>query len=381
MKSVSFNRPFITGHELEYLSQVVSSSRFSGPGAFSEKCEQRISEVTNSESRVTLTDSCTSALELSAMLIRRITQRQEVLLPSYTFSSTANAFLRAGFDLVFCDVSPETMMIDPLDVSKKIGGNTAAVVGVHYGGHICEVGALSSLCESFGAFFVEDAAQAFGSFLSNRSAGTFGDFGCFSFHETKNLHCGLGGALLIKDPEHYKIVRRMAERGTNRQELLRGEVDKYTWCELGTSSYPSELQAAFLLAQLNSYHENLATRRAIWLAYLSEMNKYSCSELHWITEISGQTHNGHAFWILFNSAELAERVRIGMLKDGSSPYIGYVPLHTSPMGLSLNNREGTLPVTEMLAPRLLRLPLHCQMGEQDVVKVVNNLRSHLGGGN
>lgn len=379
MNRVNFNSPYTTGRELLNVSEVVSSARFSGPGVFSERCEKKISQIIDSNSKVLLTDSCTSALELAAMLIRRASRQREILLPSYTFSSTANAFLRAGFKLRFCDVKSETMMINPADVAKKIGPDTAAVVGVHYGGHICDVEELSSLCRSAGVFFVEDAAQAFGSFYSSQSAGSFGDFGCFSFHETKNLHCGLGGALLVKNPAQHEVARKVAERGTNRQEVLRGEVDKYTWCELGASFYPSELQSAFLLAQLDSYDENLKVRRSIWSTYLKELKNSSTDGIRWLPEMDKQRHNGHAFWVLFDSPEQAERVRTRMSKAGLSPYIGYVPLHTSPMGLSLGNETGSLPVTENLAPRLLRMPLHCELSNKDVVRVVRELVSSVKG--
>ena len=251
MTVLKFNEPYLTNKELEYIGDVFSEKRFYGAGKYTNLCEEKIASIIGAENAL-LTDSCTAALEIVALLLRDFTKKQEVIVPSYTFTSSASAFARAGFDIVFCEVNDTDLMIDIDDARAKISEHTVAIIPVHYGGLCADITNICELGREFNIFVVEDGAQAFGAYLSERHLGTFGDFGCFSFHETKNIHCGLGGALVINNEDFAKRARHIWERGTNRQEVLKGLVDKYSWVEIGGSFYPSELQAAFLFAQLEN---------------------------------------------------------------------------------------------------------------------------------
>ncbi len=251
---------------MKYLEDVFQQRQFYGAGKYTSLCEAKIAEMTGASSSL-LTDSCTSALEIVALLLRDFSKRQEVIVPSYTFTSTASAFARAGFDIIFCEVDPDDLMIDVDDVRQRVTDQTVAVVAVHYGGMAAKLDKLSELASDFDLYLVEDSAQAFGAFYEGQHLGTFGDFGCISFHETKNLHCGLGGALLVNNPSFLNRARCIWERGTNRQEVLKGVVDKYSWVEIGGSFYPTEFQAAFLLAQLEEADSNISEREKLHSQY------------------------------------------------------------------------------------------------------------------
>lgn len=266
MKTIKFNEPFLAGNELKYLKDVFRQDHFYGNGKYTRLCAEFIRKKLSVEN-VLITDSCTSALEIAALLMRETGQEQEIILPSYTFSSTASAFARAGFKLVFAEIDPKTMMMDVRDVREKFTQNTAAVVVVHYGGYCAEVNEFRALCDANEVYLVEDAAQAFNCFLNNKALGTIGDFGCFSFHETKNVHAGLSGALIIKDNSFVNRATYIWERGTNRQDVLKGLANKYSWVEIGGSFYPTELQTAFLYAQLEALERNIEERKVIYDEY------------------------------------------------------------------------------------------------------------------
>lgn len=369
---IKFNEPFIAGLELEYINDVFQRGRFYGSGKYTELCEKKISDLLDAEVCY-LTDSCTSALEMVALALRDWNKKQEVIMPSYTFSSTAAAFLRAGFDVVFAEIDPRTMMLDPADISHRISEHTVAVVAVHYGGWIASVEEIRSICDGNGLFMIEDAAQAFGCARNDRLVGSVGDFACFSFHETKNLHAGLAGCLVVNDLRFVDKLRHIWERGTNRQEMLRGLVDKYSWVEIGGSFYPTELQAAFLYAQLEQYEQNLKHRHLIFEVYRKGLEAIRSDEYYFPVTSQCDQLNWHAFWLRFSSAEHCEYVRIGLLNENVHAFIGYVPLHSSPVGIKLGNAPSDLPVTEELASRVLRLPLHNEMVVADAEKVVKAL--------
>ena len=357
---IYFNEPYITGNEQQFIEDVFRRKKFYGNGYYTEQCQNKISEILSVEN-VLLTDSCTSALEMSALLLREWDKEQEIILPSYTFSSTASAFARAGFKIVFAEINPRTMMVDINDVEKKITNKTIAVVIVHYGGWGAETKKFREMCDNKNLLLIEDAAQAFGCKDEGKSLGSFGDLACFSFHETKNLHAGLSGALVINNPIFITRAAHIWERGTNRQEVLKGIVDKYSWVEIGGSFYPTELQAAFLFAQLEFYEENSKQRKEIFDGYYEVFINTDVDDFYFPQVYSSFESNYHAFWIMFNSIEECDFVREKLQGTGISAYIGYVPLHSSKVGVALGNKPEDLPLTEEFSSRLLRMPLHNNM--------------------
>ena len=376
MKRIRFNEPFVTGRELHYIEEVFQNAHFHGAGPFTEHCENLIKARVSPRGDVLLTDSCTSALEICALLLRDRERTQEIILPSYTFSTTASAFLRAGFQLVFAEIDPTTMMLDVADVEKRISSRTCAVVAVHYAGQCADLMSLSRICQDAGVILVEDAAQAFDMYLNRQAIGSFGDLACFSFHETKNIHSGLSGALVVNVNQFGDRPRHIWERGTNRQAVLKGQVDKYSWVEIGGSFYPSELQAAFLRAQLEAVDENTAHRRSLHRAYVEGMLELRKEgRLTFPDTPSNVTTNGHAFFVIARSAVDADELREHFLSNCIDAYIGYVPLHSSTVGKQLGFVASDLPLTEEYAQRVLRLPLHNQLNVHDVQWICEVARS------
>jgi len=369
MTSIKFNEPYITDKEIEYIKDVFLERRFYGSGKYTHLCEEKICSITRSRN-VLLTDSCTSALEIAALLLRDFSRRQEVIVPSYTFTSSASAFARAGFEIVFCEVNESDLMMDVEDVRAKITEDTVAIVPVHYGGLCADIERICELAKENNIFIVEDGAQAFGAYLGEKHLGTFGDFGCFSFHETKNVHCGLGGALVVNNQEFSEKARHIWERGTNRQEVLKGLADKYSWVEIGGSFYPSELQAAFLFAQLESIDENMSSRKQIYKAYQLGLADLRSLGKVWFPDIRDDYQtNYHAFFIIFDTELTTDNVRKFLLSKEVQAFIGYVPLHSSPVGLKMGNSPDSLPKTERIAKCILRLPLHNNMSASEAMRV------------
>lgn len=376
---IRFNVPYQTGRERAYIDEVFESGFFSGNGPFTQRA-QALLEARFGAPKVLLTHSCTAALEISALLMD-FEDGDEVIIPSYTFSSTASAFARTRAKIVFCEVDPRTMMIDVADVERRMTDRTRAVVPVHYGGLSCEIQDIVDLATDRKIVVVEDAAQGLDAFYDSRPLGRFGGLGCFSFHETKNLHAGLAGALFINEAFEDQIERAIQiwERGTNRQAQLRGLVDKYTWTEIGSSFYPTELQAAFLLAQLESMDRNLDERQKLHEAYDERLLPLAHQGLFAAPVANNRVRrNFHAYYLIFNNVEDCERVRLDLNRQGISAYIGYVPLHSSPMGRKLGWRPEDLPVTEEMAPRVLRLPLHNAMSIDDVNRVADAITAEFG---
>lgn len=364
-RKILFNEPYITGNELTYIEEVFSNQHFQGNGPFTKK-NQVLLEKYLGIGKVLLTDSCTSALEISALLFRQ-GQLDEVILPSYTFSSTASAFARAGYRIIFADIDPITMMLDPADVAKKITANTRAIVPVHYAGFAADLEPLIKLAEEANIKLVEDAAQGLGSSHNGRKLGTFGTTACFSFHETKNLHAGLCGALAINDESLIDRATYIWERGTNRQAVLNGLADKYTWVEVGGSFYPSELQAAFLLAQLETLEQNLAERKALYDTYIGGLASLKSQGLvHYMDPAERPGNNFHALVLQFESTKRCDHVRQYLVARDVHAYIGYVPLHSSPVGIAMGYKPEDLPLTEEYATRVLRMPLHNKLTKDDV---------------
>ena len=373
---IKFNEPFVTGKEQEYIIDCFNRGHFYGNGFYTKKCQEKITDTLGLPD-VLLTDSCTSALEICALLIRKWGTEQEVILPSYTFSSTASAFARAGFKLVFAEIDPTNMMLDINSVSDKISDKTAAIVVVHYGGWAADLASFRNLCDQNNLILVEDAAQAFGCVQKNKHIGSFGDLSCFSFHETKNIHCGLGGCLVVNNKDYISRAVHIWERGTNRQEVLKGLADKYSWVEIGGSFYPTEMQAAFLLAQLESLAVNLSQRREVFQGYYDYFESNEITGFYYPKLLTDFETNFHAFWVMFDSISECDFVREALQMEGIAAYIGYVPLHSSKVGRALGNKPDDLPLTEEYSQRILRLPLHNNMTAEESNHVAKRLHSAL----
>lgn len=367
MNHIPFNKPFLTGRELAYLTDAHSSHHLSGDGNFTKKCHAWL-EAYSGAGRALLTHSCTAALEMSAILAD-IRPGDEVIMPSYTFVSTANAFALRGGIPVFVDIRADTLNIDENLIEAAITPRTKAIVPVHYAGVACEMDTIMSIAQRHNLLVIEDAAQGVMSSYKGRPLGAIGHMGAYSFHETKNVISGEGGALLVNDARFTERAEIIREKGTNRSLFFRGQVDKYTWVEIGSSYLPSEIIAAFLWAQLEDAQSITAKRMAIWQKYHAELEKLEIlGKLRRPTVPADCTHNAHMYYLLLES--LAHRTEvISRLKSrGVNSVFHYVPLHNSPAGMKYGRANGQLLNTESLADRLVRLPIWLGIGDgQDQV--------------
>jgi len=353
---IRFNRPFMTGKELRYIEQAHSNGHLSGDGPFTKICHDWFCKQTGASSAL-LTHSCTAALEMAALLLR-LKPGDEVILPSYTFVSTASAFALRGAVPVFVDVRADTLNIDESLIESAITSRTKAICVVHYAGVACEMDAIMAIAERHGLRVVEDAAQGIMSSYRGRPLGTIGNLGAFSFHETKNIISGEGGALLCRDAEFGEQAEIIREKGTNRSRFFRGQVDKYTWVDVGSSYLPGEITAAFLAAQVEEAEEITRRRLAIWDRYHAWAAKHEQGGLVRRPIVPAHcTHNAHMYYMLLPS--LAARTRfIQQLKDnGIQAVFHYIPLHSSPAGRELGRAHGELQVTDDISDRLVRMPL------------------------
>lgn len=370
---IPFTRVYVTGHEIEYIRQAIEGNRLGGDGMFSKRCEQWLEQATGS-ARALLTHSCTGALEMAAILAG-IQPGDEVILPSFTFVSTANAFVLRGAVPVFADIQPDTLNLDPERVREAVTSRTRAIVPVHYAGIACDMDALLDIGRNAGAMIIEDAAQALLAEWKGRPLGSIGAMAALSFHETKNVTSGEGGCLLINDPALIQRAEIIREKGTNRSLFHRGQVDKYTWVDIGSSFLPSELTAAFLLAQLEQSARITAARRQIWDWYHEELEPLEQDErLRRPTTGGG---NAHIYFVLLPSLEQRTEVIDALKKNGISAVFHYVPLHSSPAGRRYGRASGSLAVTDDVSDRLLRLPLWAGMTREDVQSVVDSMSSAL----
>ena len=375
--TLRFNVPYVTGKELDYIHEVFENKVFAGNGPFTKRVH-RFLEERYGVPHALLTHSCTGAMEIAAIVLD-LGPGDEVIVPSYTFCSTASAFLRTGATIVFCEIDPATMNLDAADVARRITPKTKAIVPVHYGGIAADMDALMALAQEHGLRVVEDAAQGIEATLGGRWLGAIASMGALSFHETKNIQCGLGGALFVNDPSFFDRAENIWERGTNRTKMFKGLVDKYSWVEMGSSFYPSEVQAAFILAQLESIDDNLAERRTIYDAYINGLTPLAEKGMLALPVVgSGRVVNCHACFVIFNSVDDCDGVREHLKARDIWAYIGYVPLHSSPMGQRLGYKAEDLPITEAYAPRVLRLPLHTEMTADDASLVCTEIASYLG---
>ena len=370
MEEVRFNSPFISGNERKYIDEVFDSGHFSGNGPFTKRVQSWLEDYLKAP-RVLLTHSCTAGLEMSAML-NGFGPGDEIIVPSFTFVTTASSIMRTGAKVVFCEIEPETMLIDMHDVENKITSRTKAIVPVHYAGFSPNMEIISQFCEANHITFIEDSAQGLGSTWKGRNLGTFAPLSAISFHETKNIHSGLGGCLVINDEELIDDAEIIWERGTNRSAFFKGLVDKYSWQAVGSSFYPSEIQSAFLLAQLESMESNLTRREKFWNEYdkcFSPLEQNGMLRI--IRPPADCNHNAHMFAIALNSPEEADQIRIHLNENGIQAVIHYVPLHSSPMGIKMGYSPDDLPNTNLAAQCLLRLPLHLDMHISDVQRIAS----------
>jgi dTDP-4-amino-4,6-dideoxygalactose transaminase len=367
---IPFNKPSVVGSELTYVGQAVSGGHASGDGPFTRRAQTMLEESFGAR-RVLLTTSCTSALELAA-LVCDLGPGDEVIVPSYTFVSTANAFVLRGARPVFVDVRPDTLNIDERLIEQAITPRTRAIFPIHYAGVACEMDAIMDIADRHGLFVVEDAAQGVGARYKGRWLGTLGHLGCYSFHETKNFSCGEGGALVINDPAMELRAEIVREKGTNRSEFMRGQADKYTWVDVGSSYVLSDMLAAFLVGQIENMEKITRRRGEIFDRYAAILAPLVERGLIRIPEVPGHcTPNYHMFYVL--TADIEERTALiaHLGAAGVLAVFHYVPLHSSPFAQSLGLPEKHLPRTEELSTRLLRLPMYFDLTDPEVEEVAS----------
>ena len=375
---IPFNKPFIVGKELYNIAQAVVESHLSGDGPFTEQCHKWFEDRLGC-AKALLTHSCTGALEMAAMLCS-IGPGDEIIMPSFTFVSTANAFVLRGGVPVFVDIREDTLNIDETLIEQAITPRTKAIVPVHYAGVSCAMDEIMKIAEEYNLLVVEDAAQALLSTYKDRFLGTIGHFGCLSFHETKNIISGEGGALLINDEKFIEQAEIFWEKGTNRKQFFRGEVDKYTWVDIGSSFLPSELVGAFLYAQLEQAEKIIEARARIaeqYLRLLRPLEEKGAIRLP--AAESGNNGNGHIFYIITRSLEERGRLIVYLKQKGIWSVFHYVPLHSSPAGIKYGRTSGDMRNTDDLSDRVLRLPIYYEMREKDVEMVAEHVGRFYGG--
>ena len=370
---IPFNVPPCTGNEMKYIGEAVASHKICGDGQFTKKCSAWMEERFGAH-KVLLTTSGTTALDMASLLCG-LEPGDEVILPSFTFSSTANAFVNYGAKLVFVDIRPDTMNIDETKIEAAITDRTKAIVVMHYAGVACEMDTIMAIARKHRLLVIEDAAQAVMSSYKGKALGTIGDFGCYSFHETKNYSMGEGGAILINTPEYVERAEILREKGTDRARFFRGQVDKYTWVDLGDSFLPSELNAAYLWAQLEMADEINEDRLSSWKSYydaFADLKKKGLVTLPAVPE--GCVHNAHMFYL--KCRDLEERTAlIAFLKERDILAVfHYVPLHSAPAGLRFGRFSGEDVYTTRESDRLVRLPLYYGLTADDQAKVIRAVR-------
>lgn len=371
---IPFNVPPYVGTELDYINDAIESRKISGDGKYTKQCSCWMEEKFKAP-KVLLTTSGTSALDM-AMLLCDLQPGDEVILPSYTFSSTANAAVLAGARLVFVDIRPDTMNIDETKIEAAITDRTKVIIVMHYAGVACEMDTIMDIAHRHQLKVVEDAAQGVMAKYKDRHLGTIGDFGCYSFHETKNYSMGEGGALIINDPVYIERAEILREKGTNRSKFFRGEIDKYTWVDFGDSYLPSELNAAYLWAQLEKANEINQNRLLSWNRYYEGLEPLAVAgivELPVIPE--GCTHNAHMFYIKCRDLQVRTQLMKYLKDRGILAVFHYIPLHSAPAGLKFGRFDSEDQYTTTESERLLRLPMYYGLSEKDQETVIRVIRA------
>jgi dTDP-4-amino-4,6-dideoxygalactose transaminase len=371
MNLITFNKPYLTGKETEYIRQSVESKKISGDGMFTKKCHQFF-EKKYSFKKCLLTTSCTDALEMAALLIN-IKEGDEVIMPSYTFVSTSNAFVLRGAKIVFVDSEKETPNIDADKIEELITEKTKAIVVVHYAGMACDMDKIMAIADKHNLFVIEDAAQAVDSFYNGKPLGSIGHLAAFSFHETKNIISGEGGMLVINDDRFLKRAEIIREKGTNRSAFFRGEIDKYGWVDIGSSFLPSDIIAAFLFAQLENLDDIQSRRKYIWNKYYDGLKELDEKELVKIPKIpSYATNNAHMFYLVCNTIEERSALIAKLKENDINAVFHYLSLHKSPFyGDKHDGRE--LPNCDTYANCLIRLPFYYELKEEEIEKVITTI--------
>jgi dTDP-4-amino-4,6-dideoxygalactose transaminase len=370
---IDFNRPVTVGRENEYMAQAIAAAKFSGDGPFTRKVSALLEEQLGVP-KVLLTTSCTHALEIAAFLLD-IQPGDEVILPSFTFVSTVNAFVLRGARPVFVDIRPDTLNLDESKLEALITTKTKAIIPVHYAGVGCEMEEILKIARRYKIPVAEDNAHGLFGKYKDKYLGTFGVLAAQSFHETKNFTCGEGGALIINDPGLVERAEIIREKGTNRSRFFRGQVDKYTWVDLGSSYLPSDILAAFLFAQLEQREKIQAHRRFVWNFYaerLAEWAQAHAVQLPFIPSHCEQAY--HMFYLLLPTLELRQGLIAHLRQRGIESVFHYLPLHLSDMGRRFGGKPGDCPVTESISDRLVRLPFHNALTEADLSKVVDSIK-------
>ncbi len=372
--TIPFNKPFLAGKELYYIADSVMSGKIAGDGKYGRQCQEILGGLLGADSNVLLTTSCTSALEIAAMLLN-IGEGDEVILPSYTFVSTANAFCIRGAKPVFVDLDPKTLNLDVEKVAEAITENTKAIIPVHYAGFSCDMDRLMAIANAHSIPVVEDAAQAICSTYKGKPLGSFGALSTFSFHETKNINCGEGGALVVNDPSYFERAEILREKGTNRANFFRGNVDKYTWVDTGSSYVLSDVLAAYLAAQLENIEQIQFQRQRIFRLY-SERLASLAGAGHFNLPFMPSYNNGnaHMFYLLMQSKQVRDELILHLAEEGIHSVFHYVPLHSSPVGRQYGYQIDDLPITGDVADRLIRLPLYVALSDDEVIQVTNKIR-------
>lgn len=370
MYPIPFNRAAVTGRESEYVARVIAEGPLHGDGPFTRACHEWLERLTGTP-KALLTTSCTHALEMTALLLD-LQPGDEVLVPPFTFVSTVNAIVLRGARPVFVDVRPDTLNLDETLLEAAITPRSRAILLVHYAGVACEMDTIMAIAARHGLVVVEDNAHGLFGAYKGQPLGTFGTFATLSFHDTKNLSCGEGGALMINDPRFIERAEIIREKGTNRTRFYRGQVDKYTWCDIGSSYLPSDILAAYLLAQLESHADIQGRRHALWARYAEALAPWAAEVGARLPVVPpGCQHPAHIFYLLMPSLE-ARSALLAHLRDRRILAVfHYLPLHLSDMGRRLGGREGQCPVTESVSDRLVRLPLFYQLSEADQGRVID----------
>jgi dTDP-4-amino-4,6-dideoxygalactose transaminase len=370
---VDFNHPTLMGNELEYIRQAIENAHISGDGPFTKKCHALL-EAQLDIPRALLTTSCTHALEMSAILLD-IQPGDEVIFPDFTFVSTVNAFVLRGARPIFLDIRPDTLNLDESKLEAALTPHTKVVVVVHYAGVGCEMDTIMEIAGNRNIPVVEDNAHGLFGRYEGKYLGTFGSMATQSFHETKNFTSGEGGALLINDPELVERAEIIREKGTNRSRFFRGQVDKYTWIDIGSSYLPSEILAAFLFAQLEQREKIQSHRKQVWETYYAGLTEWASAhgvQLPYVPEYCEQPH--HMFYMLMPDLHLRQRLISYLHERGIISVFHYLPLHLSEMGGKFGGRQGDCPVTERVSDQLIRLPFHNSLTGSDVELVIENIR-------
>ncbi|MEZ9923952.1 dTDP-4-amino-4,6-dideoxygalactose transaminase [Vibrio breoganii] len=371
--NIPFNKPSVTGNEVVYIKNAINENKLSGDGPYAKKCEAWFEEHTGTL-KALLTPSCTHALELAAILID-IKPGDEVIVPSYTFVSTANAFVLRGAKIVFVDIRPDTMNIDETKIEGAITDKTKAIVPVHYAGVACEMDVIMELATKYNLVVVEDAAQGMMATYKGKALGTIGHIGTYSFHETKNYTSGgEGGVLLINDEQYKARAEVLREKGTNRSQFFRGMVDKYTWVDIGSSMLPSEIQAAYLYAQLEQAEKINEKRLSIWNLYFQNLNEISDTFKIVLPTIPKECkHNAHMFYIKFDSMTQRQNFIQNMKQENVMCVFHYIPLHSSPAGKNLGEFHGIDNSTTIESEKLVRLPIYYNMSDEELATILRVL--------